>query len=416
MNKLLKYKISKFFVITLIVSSIILNACSVKVDNQSKTEISDNVGATKVENEKNGDILIVSNIPICEELKFNGVYIEKTIDEFNALGFEYGDSVDISFSNGYELKDIPYYNGYYCKTGEALLVAYPGYDYIDACLKNSDSLWELGNFKEGDTANIVLNKRGKYKDTQDLLNIKYTDNREDYSSDEVFANFRNVKTGNLKENILYRGASPIDNHHNRAKYANDLIESVGIKYDVDLSDDEKDFEKHFSSSDFASNYFKSLYDAGKVSVSTMTMNYKSKEFSKKVVKALTDMSKNEGPYYIHCVEGKDRTGFVLAVVEGLTGASYEEIVNDYMKTYDNYYGVNESVSKEKYDALKLSLIDDMLQYIADSDSTGGTKGVALKDLDWVNVMGRYLTDNGMSFEDMDNFYNKLTTDNYSDPD
>ena len=58
----------------------------------------------------------------------------------------------------------------------------------------------------------------------------------------------------------------------------------------------------------------------------------------------------------------------------------------------------------------------MLQYIADSDSTGGTKGVALKDLDWVNVMGRYLTDNGMSFEDMDNFYNKLTTDNYSDPD
>ena len=59
------------------------------------------------------------------------------------------------------------------------------------------------------------------------------------------------------------------------------------------------------------------------------------------------MSKNEGPYYIHCVEGKDRTGFVCAVIEGLANATYEEIVDDYMKTYDNYYGVNESSNREK---------------------------------------------------------------------
>lgn len=34
-------------------------------------------------------------------LKFGGPYINITIDDFNALGFSYGDSVDISFSNGY---------------------------------------------------------------------------------------------------------------------------------------------------------------------------------------------------------------------------------------------------------------------------------------------------------------------------
>ena len=36
-----------------------------------------------------------------------------SIDDFNKLGFEYGDSVNVSFTNGYELTDIPYYNGYY---------------------------------------------------------------------------------------------------------------------------------------------------------------------------------------------------------------------------------------------------------------------------------------------------------------
>ena len=46
----------------------------------------------------------------------------------------------------------------------------------------------------------------KYK----ALKLKYSKNREDYPSDEVFANFRNVKVGNIKEGILYRGASPIE--------------------------------------------------------------------------------------------------------------------------------------------------------------------------------------------------------------
>ena len=34
-----------------------------------------------------------------------------TIDDFNNYGFKFGDSVDVKFSNGYELLDLPYYNG-----------------------------------------------------------------------------------------------------------------------------------------------------------------------------------------------------------------------------------------------------------------------------------------------------------------
>ena len=407
-----KVLLSELFIVAVVISNVLLIGCNAKVTNKNKDIVENAINDTSITDET---LIELTNTPIREEPRFNSVYIEKTIDEFNALGFVYGDSVDITFSNGYKLDDIPYYNGYYGSTGGSLLVAYPGYDYIAVCITNGDGLWQIGKFKNGDTANIVLRERGKYKTNQDLLN-KYTHNRADYGSDEIFANFRNVKVGNLKENILYRGASPVDNRHNRAKYANDLMEKVGIKYDIDLSDNEDDLKKHFEKDDFNSNYFKALYDDGKYVALSMKMNYKSKEFAEKIVKAMTEMANNVGPYYVHCVEGKDRTGFLCMVIEGLAGANYDEIVNDYMLSYKNYYGIDDKEEIECYNIIKEKNIDDMLRYIADSDPTGGTKDLELDEIDWVNVMGRYLTNNGMTDEDIDKWYKNLTQENYSDPD
>lgn len=45
------------------------------------------------------------------------------------------------------------------------------------------------------------------------------------------------------------------------------------------------------------------------------------------------------PILIHCNEGKDRTGFVCAVLEALCGASILEITEDYMKSFENYFEV-----------------------------------------------------------------------------
>ena len=145
----------------------------------------------------------------------------------------------------------------------------------------------------------------------------------------------------------------------------------------------------------------------------MNTNYREQKYHDRIIKAMVAMSKNEGPYYIHCVEGKNRTGFLLAVIEGLAGASYEEIVKDHMITFANYYGITEETDKEKYDILKARYIDSMLRYIADNDPWTGNGTIELKDLDWVNIMGRYLTKNGMSQEDIDNWYKNVTDDNYS---
>lgn len=92
--------------------------------------------------------------------EFGGIYITSTIEEFNSLGFEYGDSVNVYFSNGYTLEDIPYYNGYYTKTLDPLLVAYKGYPFIKVAFNNGPCSWEEAEVQEGDTAKITLNKKG----------------------------------------------------------------------------------------------------------------------------------------------------------------------------------------------------------------------------------------------------------------
>lgn len=263
------------------------------------------------------------------------------------------------------------------------------------------------NTKVENNERQVVSNETVVTEVNDMSRV-FSNDRNDYDSDEKFANFRNVKLGSLKDNILYRGASPIDNEYNRAKYVDNLIKNAGVKYDIDLSDSEDKVKQNIAKADFDSQYFKILYDNGKVSLVDMSvdMDYKSEDFGKKVVKAMVDMSKNEGPYYIHCVDGIDRTGFLCILIDALAGASYEEIVNDYMLSYENYYGLKEANNKEEYDKIKKANIDDVLRYLAVSEAPINGD-VPLEELQWNNIVGRYITDRGMSFEELDNWYNNV---------
>jgi protein tyrosine/serine phosphatase len=246
--------------------------------------------------------------------------------------------------------------------------------------------------------------RKRLKPEKDKLNLKYSLGREDFPSDEVYANFRNVKFGSLKDNILYRGASPIDNSYNRTKCVDKLMESVHIKYDIDLSDSVKKIEKNIKKDWFASDYFLSLYKENKVSPLHMSTNYVDEENHKKVVQGLIDMSKNEGPFYVHCVEGKHRTGFFIMIIEALAGATYEEMVDDFMLSLVNYSGITEETNKNAYDILRAYYIDGMFKTIAGiSDNT-----IDLSKLDWVNLTKNFLKKNGMTDQDLNIWYKNLT--------
>ena len=306
----------------------------------------------------------LTDCAILHETEFGGVFIASTIEDFNALGYEYGDSVDIQFSNGYALKDQPYYNGYYVQNGQSLLVAYPGYDYIKACINNGDDLWEIAGLSESDTATVSLNTRAKYLDVQNARDIHYFDEREKYESDEIFANFRCVSVTGLAPNTLYRSASPCDNQHNRAPYVDALIRDAGVRCILNLADNDEKIAGYLADESYATPYFQSLYEAGNVIPLALNMNFGSADFRQKLTNGLIVLSEHEGPYLVHCTEGKDRTGFVCILLEALCGAGYEEIVADYMITYANYYGITQNTDPARYTVIVENVLNPMIQVIA----------------------------------------------------
>ena len=344
--------------------------------------------------------LATKKLNLIHELEFGGIYITMTIEDFNALGFDYGDSLDITFSNGYKLEDIPYYNGYYASTGYPLLVAYKGYDYIKACIYNGDDLWVLAGVNENDTATISLHQKYGYLTIQNTRNIHYSDDREAFPSDEVFANFRSIKTTNLKENTLYRSASACDNQHNRATYVDKLAEEANINVILDLADTDEKIQSYINDENFNSPYFLSLYEKGNVIPNSVTTNYDSKEFKTKLVNGLVELLNYDGPYLIHCTEGKDRTGFVCMLLEALVGASYDEIVDDYMISYKNYYDISTYKHKDKYNVIVSDVLKPMICTLA-----SGCVDVTKVDLSMYAT--RYLSSGGMSDEQIDALKEKL---------
>ena len=79
----------------------------------------------------------------------------------------------------------------------------------------------------------------------------------------------------------------------------------------------------------------------------MVMTYDSDDFRKDLADGFRYIASHEGPYLIHCVEGKDRTGYAAAILECLMGASADEVVKDYMITYYNFYGIEPGTDQYK---------------------------------------------------------------------
>lgn len=340
----------------------------------------------------------LENCALIYDTNFGGAYADISIDSFNELGFRFGDSVDMDFSNGYFLHDIPYYNGYYVDEGDPLLVGYPGYPYIKMGFNYGDDMWVVGDFTDDTTVSITLNEAEKYLTVQETRELSYSDEQGD-QSDEVFGNYRRVLVGDLG-NTLIRSASPCDNQHKRASVVDRLISRSHVNFIINLSDNNEDITEHINKDDFDSPYFLSLYEQEKVIPLGLTASYKTDDFIGKLINGLSVAAENDPPYLVHCVEGKDRTGYVCMLLEALAGASYQEIVDDYMLTYDNYYGITKASDPEKYDLIKEKNIDVMLKYVC------GGKDYMNTDLK--KAAEDYLRSSGMSDETLKKLEDRLT--------
>ena len=351
------------------------------------------IGAQSVKESRGG--LIVQKGSVKEIEKYGHALLDITIEDFLAAGYELGDTVDVVFDNGYTLTGIPFFNGYYVQKGSPLLRAYPGQTNIAVCI-NYGKLNEIAGISAGTGVEISLDKKAAALETQILNSLTYTNNREDYSSDEVFANFREITVGKIKPGRLYRSASPFNPKYGRGPYANALAEKVGIRGILDLADNEEDIRAYFDQPDFNSFYSKALYEKGAVLLLGMPVDYSSESFAKKLVSGIAGVGSAEGPILIHCTEGKDRAGFVSALVEALMGATYQEIIDDYMKSYENYYGLTKESDPGKYAVVVKNNIDGMLRVIAGTDASAD-----LTKADFAAGARKYLTANGLTDAQVD---------------
>lgn len=351
---------------------------------------------------KQNQNISLTNLKVYEDTEFGAVIVDVSIEDFNQAGFNLGDSCNVKFSNGFELKDIPYYNGYYVKNLAPLIVAYASSTELKIAFNNG-TLWKDAKLTTNDTVDITVNKAKKYLTTQESLGQSYSIERNKYASDEEFCNFRTLKGGSLKEYLIYRGASPVDNSRNRAMYVDNLLLNNKIASVINLADSTEKINKYMASDDFTSNYVKNLYDNGQVILLSMSSSYFSDAYKQSVIKGFRHMLSTNGPYYIHCLEGKDRTGFVCTLIEALVGANYDEMCEDYMLTYNNYFKINKKDAIEKYNAIVTLYFDAFMEYLYGSSNIN-----TLKEANYVESAKNYLRSGGMTDEEINAFINLIT--------
>ena len=260
-----------------------------------------------------------------------------------------------------------------------------------------------GRSLEDIAVTIAMGEKGGYRDQYLIHQLERTNERGDYASDQIFANFRNISSGNLGENALFRSSSPVNNELGRASYADDFAEASGIQAVMNLANSDEDIAGYIAGEGFDSPYYASLYREGKVKALNLGVDFTAADFQTGLAEGLRFFAANEGPYLVHCTEGKDRAGFVSALLACLMGAGYDEVVEDYMITYENYYHL--AKGSEQYEAVKSSNIVSILETI-----TATPKGGDLSRVDLAAAAEGYVKGIGLSEEDLASLKSNLGKD------
>ena len=272
-------------------------------------------------------------------------------------GFEHGDIVEIAI--GEKTWDAPLCTSYSdVDNGVAVLRAISPTDGVVLAI-NMDDFATTAGIAEKTTIGedpgyrwdylmespveitITMKEKGGYREEWLIRQLVRTNDRADYAhlSDEAFANFRVINTTGMGKGVLYRSSSPINPAYGRNTYADKAAENAGIMTVVNLADPSNIYEGTESS----------YYNTCQVVYVNLGMDVLSDATLSGIAEGMRFIINNDGPYLIHCNEGKDRAGFVSALLECLMGATIDEVIDDYMVTYYNYYGVEKG--SEKYDAV-----------------------------------------------------------------
>ena len=299
--------------------------------------------------------------PVAIANNFGNIEIRIPIYVFNGAGFQYGDSVDVEFSNGFAYRDIPYYNSFIGPADQPCLYGFPhAYTYIGVGYPVTGNPWEESGLEPGDTARVFLNRRAKYLAESKVysLNLQV---RHVPGTDEFWrANWRGLALpGGRESTTFFRSASPIRQDTHCLISATQCFEQVEPRFVMNLSDKEDELLR--ACNELPQTPYAQLFDRGGVEPLQLGIDFTSTAYAQALARGLEELTAHEGPYLMHCKYGLDRTGFVCIVLEALAGTSLEDIGHDYMRSYCTIYGlIRGSV---RYQANKNRRLSEMLRYL-----------------------------------------------------
>ena len=333
------------------------------------------------------------------------IYLNYPADSF-LTRFEIGDIVTVAI-NGYDTLEMPV-----AESSSDVPIA----GFLVAAIKGSDQLVLTAHYAQmsdvlGITAenaplqvSISMKEKGGYLLGLDIMrNTQYMDTYLEAYPDlsiEEFANFRDVHTTGMGKNKLYRSSSPIYLYLGRNYYADSLAQVAGIATFVNLADSENEA---YSNKGYETTY----YSTQNVIFLGIPPEFFSTSFKEGLVKGFRYMIEHEGPYLLHCTYGMDRTGFTIAVLEALMGASVEEIQADYAKTFSNYFTVIDSkqvtLNDQQVDFFK-SVVLRNLRAVYHAE---GIEVPETDDADWVTATENYLEKLGMTPQEISELKDRL---------
>ena len=281
------------------------------------------------------------------------VSVTTTVDEINQHGNTYLTIKPSVFSaKGFSVSDIVTVTVGAKKIDMPICRSYSDVNSGEYLLRLTDEsiclAINMGNFAQNTGAEldmqitITMKQQYGYLTQYHQRILKSTENRSDYASDEVFANFREVTVGNILSGRLYRSSSPIEQNA-RAPYASKLAQTAGVATVINITDSEESAAALVK----ANPYYASLVQNGAVQFEEMAVSYSDDTFNSQLKEILTFMAEHDGPYLIHGKNGQNRTGTVVALLEALCGATVSEITTDYMTSYENYYGIKKDSTQYK---------------------------------------------------------------------
>ena len=187
---------------------------------------------------------------------------------------------------------------------------------------------------------------------------------------------------------------------------NEQAEAVGIQYEVALSYSDATVTAAVEALD---GYCLTLCEEGNYVAPAMNYLYfQQKDRTKLVLESILD---EDGSYLVHCNVGRDRTGFVVLLIQSLCGCTEEEMKACEVQAFCNLYTIE--LESLEYETISYCTYDRNMFLIANPDKIDD-----MFDIDWENIdvnsvdtfsaSYSYCTDYlGMAQEDVDRLIDKL---------